>query len=166
MLSGQAASQLCFMFAGSHGNLVSPDSTRAVPPSPTPMSNHLLTQYPAYILIQLSQLGGEAAQTSFLLVSKDRRDQIILNCKGNSVYKERNYWLVLTRTLLAGFDAPIDRSTNHRQRLFSFASDARLRLEFSGRHGPTELLCVGLCVRGYLNAALMYIAAETSSPCQ
>jgi hypothetical protein len=31
------------------------------------------------------------------------------------VYKERNYWLVLTRTLLAGFDAPIDRKMNGRE---------------------------------------------------
>jgi len=67
----------------------------------------LLTQYHAYILTQLSQLGGEAAQTSFLLVSKDRRGQIILNYKGNSVYKERNYWLVLIRILLAGFNPHI-----------------------------------------------------------
>ncbi|MFQ6036532.1 MAG: hypothetical protein ACE5NM_11905, partial [Sedimentisphaerales bacterium] len=49
-----------------------------------------------------------AIQTLFLLESKDRKRQIVLNCEGNSVYKERNYWLVLTRTLLAGFDAPID----------------------------------------------------------
>jgi hypothetical protein len=49
-----------------------------------------------------------ATQTSFLLESKDGRRKIILNYEGNSVYKERNYWLVLTRTLLAGFDAPID----------------------------------------------------------
>jgi hypothetical protein len=50
-----------------------------------------------------------AIQTSFLLLSKDRTGQFVLNSDGNSVYKERNYWLVLTRTSLAGFDAPIDR---------------------------------------------------------
>jgi hypothetical protein len=31
-----------------------------------------------------------------------------LDYEGNSVYKEWNYWLVLTRTLLAGFNAHID----------------------------------------------------------
>jgi len=36
------------------------------------------------------------------------KNQIVLNYKGKMVYKERNYWLVLTRTLLAGFDAHID----------------------------------------------------------
>jgi len=49
-----------------------------------------------------------AIQTSIPLESKDGRRQIILDYEGNSVYKERNYWLVLTRTLLAGFNAPID----------------------------------------------------------
>jgi uncharacterized membrane-anchored protein len=34
-----------------------------------------------------------------------------LDYEGNSVYKEWNYWLVLTRTLLAGFNAPIDMMT-------------------------------------------------------
>jgi len=47
----QAVSQLCFMFATSHSNVVSPDTTRPVPPRPTPVSNHLLTQNPTYILI-------------------------------------------------------------------------------------------------------------------
>jgi hypothetical protein len=36
------------------------------------------------------------------------KKQIVLNYKGKIVYKERNDWLVLTRTLLAGFNAPID----------------------------------------------------------
>jgi len=49
-----------------------------------------------------------ATQTSFLLESKNRRTEIVLNEEGKLVYKKRNYWLVLTRTLLAGFDAPID----------------------------------------------------------
>jgi len=34
--------------------------------------------------------------------------KITLKDKGNSVYNKRNYWLVLTRTSLAGFNAPID----------------------------------------------------------
>jgi hypothetical protein len=49
-----------------------------------------------------------AIQTSIPLESKNRGNQIVLNCKENSVYKGVNYWLVLTRTLVAGFDAPID----------------------------------------------------------
>jgi hypothetical protein len=49
-----------------------------------------------------------ATQTSFLLESKNKRTEIVLNEEGKLVYKKRNYWLVLTRTLLAGFDAPID----------------------------------------------------------
>ncbi|MFC1793498.1 hypothetical protein ACFL3Q_07925 [Planctomycetota bacterium] len=49
-----------------------------------------------------------AIQTWIPLESKDGRRQIVLNYKGKMVYKERNYWLVLTRTLLAGFNAPID----------------------------------------------------------
>jgi len=49
-----------------------------------------------------------AIQTSILLESKNRELQIVLNCEGNLVYKGENYWLVLTRTLVAGFDAPID----------------------------------------------------------
>jgi len=49
-----------------------------------------------------------AIQTWIPLESKDGRRKIILDYEGNSVYKERNYWLVLTRTLLAGFNAPID----------------------------------------------------------
>jgi hypothetical protein len=49
-----------------------------------------------------------AIQSWFPLESKDGRHQIILDYEGNLVYKERNYWLVLTRTLLAGFNAPID----------------------------------------------------------
>jgi len=49
-----------------------------------------------------------AIQTSIPLESKDKELQIVLDCEWNSVYKGINYWLVLTRTLLAGFDAPID----------------------------------------------------------
>jgi hypothetical protein len=37
------------------------------------------------------------------------KKQIALNHKGKMVSKQRNYRLVLTRTLLAGFDAPIDK---------------------------------------------------------
>jgi hypothetical protein len=33
-----------------------------------------------------------------------------LNYEAKSVYKEKNYWLVLTRTLLAGFKAPNDKN--------------------------------------------------------
>ena len=40
--------------------------------------------------------------------SKNKRTEIVLNEEGKLVYKKRNYWLVLTRTLLAGFNAPID----------------------------------------------------------
>jgi len=43
-------------------------------------------------------------------VIERQKNQIILNYKGKMVYKERNYWLVLTRTSLAGFNAPIDMS--------------------------------------------------------
>jgi len=49
-----------------------------------------------------------AIQTWITMESKDRKDQINLNYKEKMVYKLRNYWLVLTRTLLAGFNAPID----------------------------------------------------------
>ena len=49
-----------------------------------------------------------AIQTSILLDSRHREPQIVLNCEGNLVYKGVNYWLVFTRTLVAGFDAPID----------------------------------------------------------
>jgi len=52
-----------------------------------------------------------AIQTWIPLESKDARHQIVLNYKGKMVYKERNDWLVLTRTLLAGFNAPIDKRT-------------------------------------------------------
>jgi len=31
-----------------------------------------------------------------------------LNYEANLVYEGKNYWLVLKRTLLAGFEAPID----------------------------------------------------------
>jgi len=53
-----------------------------------------------------------ATQTSFLLESKNKRNQIVLNEEGKLVYKKRNYWLVLTRTSLAGFNAPIDKPAN------------------------------------------------------
>jgi hypothetical protein len=49
-----------------------------------------------------------AIQTSIPLESKDKEFQIVLDCEGNLVYKGVNYWLVLTRTLVAGFNAPID----------------------------------------------------------
>ena len=49
-----------------------------------------------------------AIQTSIPLESIDKEFQIVLDCEGNLVYKGVNYWLVLTRTLVAGFDAPID----------------------------------------------------------
>jgi len=49
-----------------------------------------------------------AIQTSHLLQSKIEGEGIILNYEAKSLYKEKNYWLVLTRTLLAGFNAPID----------------------------------------------------------
>jgi len=50
-----------------------------------------------------------AIQTSHLLQSKIEGEGIILNYEAKSLYKEKNYWLVLTRTLLAGFNAPIDK---------------------------------------------------------
>ena len=53
-----------------------------------------------------------ASQVWSLPPSEDRRGQIILNYEGKSVCKERNRWLVSTRTLVAGFNAPIDISTN------------------------------------------------------
>jgi len=40
--------------------------------------------------------------------SKDGKNQIVLNYKGKTVYEQRNCWLVLIRTLLAGFNAPIN----------------------------------------------------------
>jgi len=49
-----------------------------------------------------------AIPTSIPLESKNREHKIVLNYEGNSVYKGVNYWLVLTRTLVAAFDAPID----------------------------------------------------------
>ena len=49
-----------------------------------------------------------AIQASHLLQSKVERERIVLNYEAKLVYKEKNYWLVLTRTLLAGFNAPID----------------------------------------------------------
>jgi len=49
-----------------------------------------------------------AIQTSIPLELKNGKNQIVLNYKGKMVYKENNYWLVLTRTLPAGFNAPID----------------------------------------------------------
>jgi hypothetical protein len=52
-----------------------------------------------------------AIQTSILLDSRHRELQNVLDCVGNLIYKGVNYWLVLTRTLLAGFDAPIDSRT-------------------------------------------------------
>jgi hypothetical protein len=48
------------------------------------------------------------------------------------VYKERNYWLVLTRTLLAGFDAPIDR-------LFRGIFLDRIRRQFEDIHLPESI---------------------------
>jgi hypothetical protein len=48
-----------------------------------------------------------AIQTSILLESSDGR--IVLNYKGKTLHKERNDWLVLTRTSVAGFNAPRDR---------------------------------------------------------
>jgi hypothetical protein len=53
-----------------------------------------------------------AIQTSIPLESRHREFQIVLDCEGNLVYKGVNYWLVLTRTLVAGFDAPIDKTIN------------------------------------------------------
>jgi hypothetical protein len=45
-----------------------------------------------------------------LLESNDGR--IVLNYKGKTLHKERNDWLVLTRTSVAGFNAPRDNLTN------------------------------------------------------
>ena len=49
-----------------------------------------------------------AIQASSLPKSRVGRERIVLNYEANLVYKQKNYWLVLTRTLLAGFKAPID----------------------------------------------------------
>jgi len=62
----------------------------------------------AFVLPILAAPPVRATQTSFLLESKNKRTEIVLNEEGKLVYKKRNYWLVLTRTSLAGFDAPID----------------------------------------------------------
>jgi len=49
-----------------------------------------------------------ATQALHIAKSKVPRERIDLNYERKSVYTEKNYWLVLTRTLLAGFKAPID----------------------------------------------------------
>jgi hypothetical protein len=49
-----------------------------------------------------------AIQASHFPKSRGHKKQIVLNYEAKSVYKEKNYWLVLTRTLLAVFNAPID----------------------------------------------------------
>jgi hypothetical protein len=49
-----------------------------------------------------------AIQASPLPQSGDRRGRIALNYGVKLVYKEKNHWLVLTRTSLAGFNPPID----------------------------------------------------------
>jgi len=49
-----------------------------------------------------------AIQASPLPQSKAGKGRIILNYETKLVYKEKNFWLVLKRTLLAGFEAPID----------------------------------------------------------
>ena len=66
----------------------------------------------AFVLPILAAPPVRATQTSFLLESKNKRTEIVLNEEGKLVYKKRNYWLVLTRTSLAGFDAPIDSVPN------------------------------------------------------
>jgi len=50
-----------------------------------------------------------AIQASPLPQSKVGRGRIILNYEANLVYKKKNYWLVLTRTLLAGWTKPLAR---------------------------------------------------------
>jgi len=62
----------------------------------------------AFVLPILAAPPVRATQTSFLLESKNKGTEIVLNEEEKLVYKKRNYWLVLTRTLLAGFNAPID----------------------------------------------------------
>jgi len=42
------------------------------------------------------------------LQSGDQKGRIALHYEPKLVYKEKNHWLVLTRTSLAGFNAPID----------------------------------------------------------
>jgi hypothetical protein len=49
-----------------------------------------------------------AIQASHIGKSKAEKNRIVLNYEAKLVYKEKNYWLVLTRTLLAGFNAPND----------------------------------------------------------
>ena len=49
-----------------------------------------------------------AIQASPLPQSKVGRQRIALNYETELVYKEKNLWLVLKRTLLAGFKAPND----------------------------------------------------------
>ena len=49
-----------------------------------------------------------------------------MNCEGNLVYKVVNYWLVLIRTLVAGFKAPIDMAKNiatYLKRRYAHADD-------------------------------------------
>ena len=62
----------------------------------------------AFVLPILAAPPVRATQTLITMESKDRKCQIVLNYEGKMVYKKRNYWLVLTRTSLAGFNAPID----------------------------------------------------------
>ena len=56
-----------------------------------------------------------AIQVSPLLRSDDRKGRIALNYELKLVYKEKNHWLVLTRTSLAGFNAPIDNLLKRRR---------------------------------------------------
>jgi len=61
-----------------------------------------------------------AIQVSPLLRSDDRKGRIALNYELKLVYKEKNHWLVLTRTSLAGFNAPIDNNISGRMRWSPF----------------------------------------------
>ena len=66
----------------------------------------------AFVVPILAAPPVRAIQASPLPKSKAGRERIVLNYEAKSVYKEKNYWLVLTRTLLAGFNAPIDKVAN------------------------------------------------------
>ena len=82
----------------------------------------------AFVLPILAAPPVRAIQASIPLESKNGKNQIVLNNKGKMVYKERIYWLVLTRTLLAGFNAPID---NKRRFQRCYVKDV-----VSGKHVP------------------------------
>ena len=79
---------------------------RIRPACPTRLAAAMLRR--AFVVPILAAPPVGAIQASLLPLSDAGRERIILNYEAKSLYKEKNYWLVLTRTLLAGFNAPID----------------------------------------------------------